>query len=96
MLENELLQKFRKFDQSPSRRRLSLSRGAKRLPKTSEQPSKDSASPKLRVRKKSTPTPTMPPPQFSEERGLGTEGWLGVMVFLGVILGVIYARLALP
>ena len=31
-----------------------------------------------------------------EERGLGTEGWLGLMIFLGVVLGLVYARLTLP
>jgi hypothetical protein len=34
-------------------------------------------------------------PRKHEEGGLGTEGWLGVMVFLGVVLGVLYARAVL-
>jgi hypothetical protein len=35
-------------------------------------------------------------PRPREERGLGTEGWLGVMVFLGIALGLLYARITLP
>ena len=31
-----------------------------------------------------------------ERGGLGTEGWLGVMIFLGIVLGLVYARLTLP
>jgi hypothetical protein len=34
-------------------------------------------------------------PPEREECGLGTEGWLGVMVFLGVMLGLVYARIVL-
>ncbi len=30
------------------------------------------------------------------QNGLGVEGWLGLMVLLGLILGLIYACLTLP
>jgi hypothetical protein len=35
-------------------------------------------------------------PRQREECGLGTEGWLGLMIFLGIVLGLVYARLTLP
>jgi hypothetical protein len=35
-------------------------------------------------------------PRQREEGGLGIEGWLGLMTFLGVVLGLLYARLTLP
>jgi hypothetical protein len=35
-------------------------------------------------------------PAPTEERGLGIEGWLGLMVFLGVVGGLAYARAVLP
>jgi hypothetical protein len=47
-------------------------------------------------RLKNTRTRSPPTLAPTEPRGLGTEGWLGVMVFFGIVLGVLYARLALP
>jgi hypothetical protein len=35
-------------------------------------------------------------PRTREDGGLGTEGWLGLMIFLGIALGLVYARLTLP
>ena len=35
-------------------------------------------------------------PRTREDRGLGAEGWLGLMIFLGIVLGLVYARLTLP
>jgi hypothetical protein len=35
-------------------------------------------------------------PRAREDCSLGAEGWLGLMVFLGVALGLLYAHWNLP
>ena len=84
MLVNILSLKSRKGDQKQDSQRSEASLSEIRRSKRRARPGQDCSSPSARESKS------------SEGRGLGVEGWLGLMVFLGIVLGLVYARLTLP
>jgi hypothetical protein len=91
--------KSRKSGQTPNTSRLSQSRGAKHSPKEALLSFEDFST-AIRRRQWSRLLPKSTAvwrtPRATEVGGLGTEAWLGIMTFLGVVLGLVYARLTLP
>jgi hypothetical protein len=99
MLAMKQLLKSHKFDQKRDNLHLSQSRSAKDLPTRASMTLEDYGT---AIRNKQwqrllpKSTAIWRAPRIHEEGGLGTEGWLGLMIFLGVVLGLLYARAVLP
>jgi hypothetical protein len=99
MQEMKLSQKSRSNDHKPDSRRSGASRPGKHRSTVNAQRSEDAAEAIVIAKgncQQSPSRPEPPSPESKEEHRLGTEGWLGLMIFLGVVLGLVYARLTLP